>query len=215
MFRRRRATRVPKEGRHRGLIRNLSMKVFHGTVYNKPIVRPLVDVNKDTNDAGDGFYTCPDESYAKIIGMDRANQPEYDYFYVNTYVFDDEGAESVKPKRFKGDEEWAQFVLECRTDRYDGEFYPIIYMPSADAQLKEAIDLYERMLESGDVDYSVLLRMMNPDRLSEQIVFKSQDCADEYLKLERFCEYDKHEGPGIEKLPDAVPEGVRKGPQRI
>lgn len=150
--------------------------LYHGT--DIKIERPRWDLGEEGRDFGRCFYTTYDRRTAK----DWARKNFKDSQVVNRYSIDLEKLEdgNLRIKRFKADEEWAEFVW---SNRYDRKFkrpnFDIIIGPMADRGLKEQ---FMKMKTEGKT-FKEIAPMIHYDKFKSLQVCFCSDYAINMLKL--------------------------------
>lgn len=106
--------------------------------------------------------------------------------FVNIYEFDDSAVE--EKSRFKKfseyNEEWLDFVLDCRRGKQDFLNYDIIEGGIANDKVFDTVELYF----DGLIQKSEALKRLKFEKPNNQICFVNQKILDEFLHFEKACE---------------------------
>ncbi len=151
------------------------MKLYHGS--NIKVISPKILDSKRALDFGKGFYLTTDLEQAIKWSKLMVKRREEGEAIVS--VFEYEEKNSLKILKFESpNSEWLKFVSNHRkmiepTNRYD-----IVIGPIANDNTMSVINMYL----SGQYEEEEALKRLLPQKLKDQIVFKSNRSL-EYLKF--------------------------------
>jgi hypothetical protein len=161
------------------------MNLYHGgtEIIEKPEIRAA---NRPV-DFGDGFYTTSDFEQASNFAKLRADFRKLDFGIVNVYEIDEEIFSDFSVLKFeKPDEEWFDFVIDCRKGGKLFEKYDLIVGPVANDRVFRVLDFYEAGVYTKEHAIEELL----PYRLSNQYAFFNRDLISN-LKFAKHTEVGK------------------------
>ena len=150
------------------------MILFHGT--NTDI--DTIDLSRSLNhkDFGKGFYLTSLEEQARKYA--RRFLFHDDQAYLNTYELDDDLA-GFRVKDFASyDEEWLDFVAQCRAGKQSAR-YDVVSGGIADDKVFNTIDLYF----SGNISKSEALKRLAFIHPNHQICILNQAVIDRHLRF--------------------------------
>lgn len=158
-------------------VRYPSICVYHGS--NIIIEKPQILTNSYTKDFGYGFYLTKiskqAESWAKRKGR-RLNNSVVSVFGLEVRAF-----EELNSKYFKEvDDEWLDFIANCRADSKYQHGYDIIEGPMADDTIYNYVNAYL----AGEISKNAFLDLCKFRYTTNQIILTS-DKALSYLKYRR------------------------------
>lgn len=144
------------------------MELYHGSleIVNTPEIR----VPDRTLDYGAGFYLTSsyEQAEAWVIRKLKGNLKRG---FVNIYEYDETAEENLKVLTFgKPDEEWLDFVMANRMDRYYIHDYDIVRGPVANDRVYASFALFE----AGLIDKKELIRELKAYKLVNQILIHTQ-----------------------------------------
>ena len=135
-----------------------SKPLYHGS---SVIVRnPEIIKGRFAKDFGYGFY-CTEFEHQALIWCKRKQKSGMGYISIYTLAVND----TLNYKRFAEDDEWLNFVVNCRKDiphKYD-----IVEGPMADDKIFNFVDSFV----DGDIPRSVFWEMMKFNKPTHQISF--------------------------------------------
>jgi hypothetical protein len=146
------------------------MLLYHGgtEIVEKPEVRKT---NRPV-DFGNGFYTTSNFEQASNFAKLRADFRKIDFGIVNTYEIDEKIFANFMVLKFENpNEEWFDFVIDCRRGGRLFEKYDLIIGPVANDRVFRVLDFYEAGVYTKEYAINELL----PYRLSNQYVFFNDD----------------------------------------
>ena len=143
------------------------MNLYHGgtEIIEKPEIR---SANRPV-DFGDGFYTTSDFEQAANFAKLRADLRKTDSGIVNAYEIDEKlFANFIVLKFEEPNEEWFDFVIDCRRGGRLFEKYDLIIGPVANDRVFRVLDFYEA---GGVYTKEHAIEELLPYRLSNQYAF--------------------------------------------
>lgn len=151
------------------------MIVYHGS-YCK-IKFPDISFSRNGLDFGRGFYTTRIKQQA--IDWTYKFFKKGESCYLNSYDLKiNEIKEKYKIKVFlKYDEEWLDFITDCRAGSFDCFKYDIIIGSIADDKVYNTLALYQHKL----ITKSEALKRLQYYKPNQQICINRQEVIDEYL----------------------------------
>ena len=163
------------------------MKLYHGT--NIRFEMPKIIMPNRALDFGAGFYTTTDISQAKSWANVVVRRTGNGTPLLNIYEFNDEFLSQLKVKHFiTTNKEWLDFVCEHRLDVYSGDDYDIIIGAVANDNTMPVLQAYIDSIKTNEDDKDffaqVALRQLRADRLSDQVVFKTEKSLQKLKCLE-------------------------------
>lgn len=152
------------------------MLVYHGSIQN--VKEANVKYSRKNMDFGCGFYITKLKKQAKIWGQRKMLILNKKFAYINIYELDKEYIKG-KYKLFKNaDNEWLDFVCNCREGKSIYKKYDIIEGPVANDKVYAVVDMYR----NGLWDKKKTLKELKYYKVSNQICFVRQSAIDKYLK---------------------------------
>lgn len=150
------------------------MEVYHASAAK--VEKPDTLHSREFLDFGKGFYvtTLREQAIKYAERFVRRGQEAW----LNVYELDDSYT-TYKVKVFPSyDEEWLEFVAECRKGRVEGD-YQIIIGGIANDRIFRTIDLYF----AGDITKEEALRRLLFEQPNDQICIRSQEVIDRCLTI--------------------------------
>lgn len=158
------------------------MKVYHGSTV--VVNNPIVNIGRENLDFGKGFYVTDLQTQAEkwVQRFLRIGEKAF----VNVYEFDDSGLEEMcRLKKFSEyNEEWLDFVLNCRSGKQNFLNYDIIEGGIANDKVFDTVELYF----DGLIQKTEALKRLKFEKPNNQICFVNQKILDELLHFEKFYE---------------------------
>lgn len=158
------------------------MEVYHGSycVVNKPSVL----FSRDALDFGKGFYVTSIMEQAE--NWCKRFKIKFNKAYINKYVFNIEEVKvNYKIKEFKYyDNEWIDFILECRNGSDIFNQYDVIIGGIADDKVYNTIELFQDKL----IDKKEALKRLKYYKPNNQICIINQRVVEKYLEFKDFKE---------------------------
>lgn len=152
------------------------MKVFHAS----PAVVEAPDTlhSRDNLDFGRGFYVTTLEeqavSYARRFTL-RGRRA-----YLNAYSYDEDALRNLRILNFDAyDENWLDFVMECRRGN-DSSEWDVVVGGIANDRVFTTVDLFF----AGEISKEEALGRLVYERPNNQICIRSQDALDKLLSFE-------------------------------
>ena len=153
------------------------MLVYHGSIYK--IEFPDVKFSKKYLDFGQGFYLTTFQKQAEKWALRKADRIETGIATVNVYELKD-NLEEYKVKKFDSDnEDWLDFVCQCRKGEDIYKQYDLIIGPVADDDVFKTINMYFRKLW----DKTKTLEELRYYKLSNQICITNQKAVEKLLSF--------------------------------
>ncbi|MBO4729605.1 MAG: DUF3990 domain-containing protein [Spirochaetaceae bacterium] len=158
------------------------MKLYHSSTVI--VDKPLVSFGRDNLDFGKGFYATnmklQAEKWIQRFIMLGKN------CYVNIYDYNDVEAKSnYKYKNFpEYNEEWLDFILDCRSGSKIFQNYDIIEGGIANDKVFNTVELFFQHL----IDKQTALTRLKYEKPNNQICFINQKVLDAVLHFESFYE---------------------------
>ena len=150
------------------------MKLYHAS--NSVIDAPDVFHSREMLDFGKGFYLTSLEEQARKYA--RRFLFHDDQAYLNTYELDDDLA-GFRVKDFASyDEEWLDFVAQCRAGKQSAR-YDVVSGGIADDKVFNTIGLYF----SGNISKSEALKRLAFIHPNHQICILNQAVIDRHLRF--------------------------------
>ena len=150
------------------------MEVYHASAVK--VEKPDTLHSREFLDFGKGFYvtTLREQAIKYAERFVRRGQEAW----LIVYELDDSYT-TYKVKVFPSyDEEWLEFVAECRKGRVEGD-YQIIIGGIANDRIFRTIDLYF----AGDITKEEALRRLLFEQPNDQICIRSQEVIDRCLTI--------------------------------
>jgi hypothetical protein len=163
------------------------MKLYHGT--NVRFKMPKIIQPNRALDFGAGFYTTTDilqaKSWAKVVVRRAGNG----FPLLNIYEFDKNSLSQLKVKHFETpNKEWLDFVCEHRLNIYGEDDYDLVIGAVANDNTMPVIQAYIDSIKTNEDDRDffaqVALRQLRADKLTDQVVFKTERSLQELKCLE-------------------------------
>ena len=153
------------------------MLVYHGSIYK--IEFPDVKFSKKHLDFGQGFYLTTFQKQAEKWALRKADRIETGIATVNVYELKD-NLEEYKVKKFDSDnEDWLDFVCQCRKGEDIYKQYDLIIGHVADDDVFKTINMYFRKLW----DKTKTLEELRYYKLSNQICITNQKAVEKLLSF--------------------------------
>lgn len=150
------------------------MEVYHASAVK--VEKPDTLHSREFLDFGKGFYvtTLREQAIKYAERFARRGQEAW----LNVYELDDSYT-TYNVKVFPSyDEEWLEFVAECRKGRVEGD-YQIIIGGIANDRIFRTIDLYF----AGDITKEEALRRLLFEQPNDQICIRNQEIIDRCLTI--------------------------------
>ena len=145
------------------------MKLYHGSL--EVVEHPMILASNRTLDYGKGFYTTTSEKQAKDWIKRRMVEKHSPNGYVNIYDFDNGKLSEFKSLVFtEPTEEWAEFVMDNRTNKNFTHDYDIVFGPVANDRVYLQFGLYE----AGAISIETLIRELKTYKLVDQYLFHTE-----------------------------------------
>lgn len=158
------------------------MKLYHGST--QIVDKPLVSVGRSNLDFGKGFYatdlqTQAEKWISRFVSLGKKS-------FVNIYNFDNQNIDTkCKYKKFLDyNEEWLDFIINCRSGKNDYLNYDIIEGGIANDRVFNTIELYFSNL----IDKNTTLNRLKYEKPNNQICFINQSVMDDVLQFEAYYE---------------------------
>jgi len=158
------------------------MHLYHGGT--EIIERPEIRAANRPVDFGDGFYTTSDFKQAANFAKLRADFRKKNFGIVNDYEIDEKLFADFSILKFENpNEEWFDFVVDCRRGGRLFEKYDLIIGPVANDRVFRVLDFYEAGVYTKEYAIAELL----PYRLSNQYAFFNKNLISN-LKFIKYTE---------------------------
>ena len=145
------------------------MKVYHGSLV--VVEYPKILTPSRTLDYGKGFYTTTSAKQAEDWVARRMMETHATCGYINVYDFDEKYLDNFNSLLFpEPTEEWAEFVMENRTNKDFAHDYDIVYGPVANDRVYLQFGLYE----AGAIGIETLIRELKTYKLVDQYLFHTE-----------------------------------------
>lgn len=158
------------------------MKVYHGSTV--VVKNPIVNFCRENLDFGKGFYVTDLQTQAEkwVQRFLKISKKAF----VNVYEFDDFDLEKMcRLKKFSEyNEEWLDFILDCRSGKQDFLNYDIIEGGIANDKVFDTVELYF----DGLIQKTEALKRLKFEKPNNQICFVNQKVLDKFLHFEKFYE---------------------------
>lgn len=157
------------------------IEVYHGGT--EIVSRPLVSVGRPNLDFGPGFYVTDlyeqAESWAIKMAEIRGTLP-----IVNKYLLSKTALiKAAKYRKFcEYDNDWLDFICNCRRDSSFNVEYNVIEGGIADDRVVNSI----RMYMNGYIDADLTIRKLRHLKPNNQICINDQTLVDNYLKFDSY-----------------------------
>lgn len=160
------------------------MIVYHGST--QVIENPDIYHSKKYLDFGQGFYVTTYEEQAKNWALRKASRSNSKAI-VNVYELD-ENWDNLNILSFQEDEDWLNFVCECRRGLDIYKNYDIITGNVADDKVFRAVEMYFK----GIWDAKRTIEELHYYKLNNQICIVNQNVLDK--KIEYIKSYEVYNG---------------------
>lgn len=158
------------------------MRLYHGS--NAEVRNPQIIKSNRALDFGKGFYLTSDLEQAITWARNTTKRRKTGVPTVSVFEYNEDN--DLKILIYKeANIEWLKFVSSNRRNEFIDNEYDIIIGPVANDNTMPVINLYF----SGVYDEEEALRRLLPQKLKDQVVFKS----DKSLKFLEFVEVDRYE----------------------
>ena len=145
------------------------MILFHGS--NIEVTEPRLIRTQRNLDFGKGFYTTSDFGQAAQWALRTTRIRQDGRAQVSTYEVDDMAFSSLNVLTFpKADVDWLRYVTQHRKSMSVANEYDVVVGPVANDQTIRTINDYIR----GRFPEDIAIRLLKPQRLKDQHVFKTQ-----------------------------------------
>lgn len=145
------------------------MKLYHGSI--DEVKDPEIRVPNRTLDYGIGFYTTTSYNQAKEWVQRKKNENKIGSGFINIFEFDESTLQHLNCLIFTSPtEEWLDFVMNNRTNKYFHHEYDIVCGPVANDRVYAAFTLYE----SGILDKQNLISELKTYKLIDQYLFHTK-----------------------------------------
>lgn len=152
------------------------MIVYHGTT--EIIRRPDVIHSKKYLDFGTGFYVTTFEEQARKWALRKGLRQEKKAV-VNVYEMKKDLREYRVLTFEHENEQWLDFVCDCRKGKELNQLYDIVIGNVADDDVFKTVDLYFR----GLWEKEKVLKELRYYKMNDQICITNQDTLDEVLEF--------------------------------
>lgn len=151
--------------------------VYHGTTKEVPL--PIVNAGRDNLDFVKGFYVTDIRQQAIRWAKIRSATTTSKSAILNTYSIDfDEIVRKFQYKQFEFyDEEWLQFIVDCRMGKKVWRRYGIIEGGVANDRVIDTIEAYM----AGQIEKDKALRELAKHQHNNQICILKQEIIDKYF----------------------------------
>lgn len=158
------------------------MILYHGS--NLGIENPLIIDSKRALDFGKGFYLTTDLEQAKKWAILMTKRRECGVPTVSIFEYDE--SNELKILQFdNANKEWLYFITNNRKMIDNSSDYDIVIGPVANDNTMPVINLYL----GGDYDEDEALKRLLPQKLKDQVVFKT-DKSLKYLEFKEIIKYE-------------------------
>lgn len=145
------------------------MKLYHGS--NVVVENPKIILPERALDFGIGFYLTTDYEQARKWAKLRSKRSGEGKPFVSIYEIDENDINNLKVLKFgEANKEWLEFVARNRKKEIINDNMDLIIGPVANDNTMPVITLYLR----GDYDADEALRRLLPQKLKDQVVFKTE-----------------------------------------
>ena len=159
--------------------------LFHGS--NVSVEKPVLIVSKRFLDFGHGFYLTSDFEQAKKWSQRTYNIRESGKPTVSVFNISDDDYTKLNVMKFdKADEKWLRFISAHRTGNAPEDDYDVIIGPVANDQAIRTINNYLK----GYFPEDVAIRLLLPQKLKDQYVFKTQKALETLIFKEAVTEWN-------------------------
>lgn len=142
------------------------MILYHGSL--ERVAQPEIRKPSHTLDYGTGFYTTTSYKQAEDWVRRRMQKSFEQIGFINEYMLDESKLQSLKCLFFDAPtEEWLDFIMKNRTDKYFTHDYDIVYGPVANDRVYAAFALYE----GGILSKQNLIAELKTYKLVDQYLF--------------------------------------------
>ena len=148
------------------------MILYHGSLVE--VVSPDISYSRDNLDFGKGFYAT--DIYEQALSWAERISRRHKKAFVNVYEFDKSKCDNtVLYKIFNSyNEEWLDFIIECRSGGAIYRQYDIIFGGIANDKVFNTIELYF----DGLIEKKEALQRLKYEKPNNQYCFVSQHCID-------------------------------------
>lgn len=146
------------------------MIIYHGSTVI--VEEPRILQSKRFMDFGTGFYTTSNREQARRWASKVSTRLKVAQGYISRYEFDSEAAKrELSVIHFAtANEEWLEFVSDCRNGRMAFDDYDIVIGPVADDNVYETVQLYEL----GVFSKKETIKRLKVQKLYDQILFHTE-----------------------------------------
>ena len=152
------------------------MILYHGGT--REVRSPKVNYSKKHGDFGRGFYVTENKEQSIIWAQKKQYRTNGDKAIVSAYEFELPARAHVKVFA-SPNEEWLDFVVECR-NHHSKSPYDVVIGPIADDGVSEILSYYEGGIYTKE---EALKRLKIEDTYTQQVFLKQEIC-DELRFLE-------------------------------
>ena len=154
------------------------LTVYHGGT--EIIENPKVDYGRTNLDFGPGFYmtdlSLQAKDWARIMGEERDKDPIINIYHLRQKDL----LSTCKYKIFNSyDEEWLDFITQCRLGKFPWKKYDYIEGGIADDRVINTVRLYM----TGYISAKEALTRLKFFKPNNQICILNQQICDRYLKF--------------------------------
>ena len=159
------------------------MIVYHGS--DIVVEKPIIIESDRLLDFGVGFYTTTNkvqaERWAKKVNARRKTNIQF----ISAYDIDENSIKTkLKAIKFnEPNEEWLNFICDCRSGRQVDIEYDIVMGPVADDNVYQTVILYE----AGVLDKNETIKRLKIEQLYNQVLFHT-DTALRFLEFTHFIQ---------------------------
>ena len=143
------------------------MKLYHGS--NVSVSNPNILVTNKTSDFGPGFYTTSSYKQAKNWSFLKASRQDKGSPTMSIFEIDESIIKKhLSVKEFTSPtEEWLDFVVDNRTNKYKGIKYDLVIGPVADDKTITVVQAYMRKTLTKEI----AIQLLEPQNLDDQYAF--------------------------------------------
>jgi hypothetical protein len=166
------------------------MKLYHGTNVRFEIPK-IIQPNRAL-DFGAGFYTTTDISQAKSWANVVVRRSGKGIPLLNIYELEENFWSQLHIKHFETtNNEWLDFVCEHRLEIYQGDNFDLIIGAVANDNTMPVLQTYLDSIKANEEDRDffsqVALRQLRANKLTDQVVFKTEKAL-QFIKYMEFVE---------------------------
>ncbi len=155
------------------------MNLYHGSL--EIVMKPEIRVPNRTLDYGECFYATTSSEQAEAWTRRKIKETQSHLGYINTYEFFPDTAAMLNCLSFPTPtEEWLDFVMRNRTEKYFRHTHDIVYGSVANDRVYAAFALYE----GGLLNKQELIAELKTYKLVVQYLFHTEAA----LKILTFVE---------------------------